>query len=228
MTENNSATLLMSKAEDLRVDEPVLWAITRSRGRLDKIGILSGQGPRATRTAIAKYLSENLIHESTEHPNVYLLSPHHHRYQELNKLRQFYELIELKWLDELEVRPDKGQVSPQVERKWRELHPDIASKIQRFDETLTVKQAQFLVLCSALGTTFRPLDAAKAMGFTQAGYTKGSLNSLEGKGFVEEIQPRPSTWKLTDAGVEQANAARAKGIKPRMREKLTEDVVQDL
>lgn len=223
-----TATVLMSKAEDLRVDEPVLWAIVRSRGRLDKIGILSGQGPKATREAIAKYLSQNLIHESTEHPNVYILSPHHHRYQDLNKLRQFYELIELKWLDDLEVRPEKGQVSPTVEKKWRELHPEQASKIQRFDETLTMKQAQFLVLLSNLGPTFRPLDAAKAQGFTQAGYTKGSLESLANKGFVEETQPRPSTWQLTDAGVEQAQAARDKGIKPRMKERLPENTVDDL
>lgn len=214
---------LKARLENLRETDPALWAIVRGRGSLAKIGLVAGLSPKDTKERVADLASEGIIYEG-KMPGVYYLNMNSPMFGRLRKLRRLNEIIETKWLEE-GADVNKVDVASSVMQAWKLAHPELAStsRVVRFDEEVTQKQAEVLVTLSGLGPRFRPLDLARAQGYTAAGFSKNTLVSLSKKKFVEEVIERPSTWMLTKAGVEKAEELKRKGVKPAQKDGVTID-----
>lgn len=208
----------------MRIDDPVLWAIVRGRGHRSRIGLLSGQSTKAVDAALEALVRSKRIYSTDASPDVFHLNPNHPETPGHRQLTKLYEAMELKWLGTGSFRPERGVVSAGTWDRWKAENPDAAPKVDRYDEMLTTKQAQFFVTIRALETTFSPMDVARAQGFTRPGYTKNSLGALEDKGLVKEVSPRPSTWRLTPLGVDKLEEVWNAGIRLRKRETVEVDI----
>ena len=216
--------VLYEAGEDLRVDNPVLWAIVRGRGGIARIGILSGQSRRVIEAQVDALMKNGTIYVSDRYATpVYMLNSKGSGYGRLKKIAAFYEALELSWVENtgLDLSKEKGLTSSSTFKKWREKHPEIvqSSRSERYDDTLTMKQAAVLVAVGrawADRSTFKPLELARAQGYSQGGFAKQSLLTLEGKGFVQEAGK--NLFRLTHAGVEKVEELQRAGVKPAHRE----------
>jgi len=226
-----SARELFEGADEIRMDDPVLWAIIRGRSNIGKVVTLSGQSPRQVVERAEVLISMGVIYQNSKiETPAYYLNQRYSRYSEFKQYRALYEAIELKGLEVGDLNPtqEKGLVSSSTMNKWKEANPEKAvrrSQTERFDDTLTMKQAGVLMAIGrtwANGKTFRPLELARAQGYSQGGYAKQNIEVLVSKGFVEKVEG--TSYQITEAGVEKYKAAKAAGVPVAERERVTFDL----
>lgn len=218
------AQKLLEQGENMRIENPVLWAIVRGRGAPARIGILSGQPKRLVEEALTRLTKSGMIYASERFASpVYMLNSKSSAYPGLKRLSLLYEKIELGWAEDsgIDLGKEKGLTSSSVFKQWREKHPEMVNSrgsTERFDDTLTMKQAAVLMavgMAWADRSTFKPLELARAQGYSQGGYAKQSLLTLEGKGYVEQIG---KVFRLTSLGVEKVSELQDAGVKPSRRD----------
>lgn len=219
-----SGAQLYEQAENLRIDDPVLWAIVRGKGHIAKIGIASGQPPKVTEERLRELVKAQIITLNEKLGNVYYLNQENDLVKKnLMRLRKFYEVIEHRWVKLTDINVSKVDISANVYRELKgEAPKQLRGLRERFDEDLTMKQAGIMVLVLEMAgeSTFRPIDVSRAQGYTQAGYTKNTLMALGNKGLMREVKMYPTTWQLTELGVEKALKAQAAGVKPPRKEEV--------
>lgn len=220
-TAHERVQALVEKGETLREDNPVVWAIVRGRSHTAKIGILLGKTPSQLRTMIDREIDARLIMRNPKLPHVLHVHPKSPMKELCAELKSFYEKIELKWLDEYPEMIKTALVSSPAIQVWKTAHPDKVpgTRVARYNEELTEKQAAFLVSLEpwADGKTFYPLQVARAQGYTQAGWTKRTLDTLAGKGFVLMVRASPAAYRLSPRGKEVRDEAIRKGVKAQKR-----------
>jgi hypothetical protein len=222
--------VLLDRGEDLRGENPVLWTIIRGRGTLERIGLLSGQPSSVVKAEVERLIQARIIYASERYAQpVYMLNPKSSGYAQLKKLSLLYLAMELKFVESasIDLRKEKGLVSSAAFKKWCEDHPSESSRgrTERYDDHLTMKQAGVLVAVGmgwADRSTFKPLELARLQGYTQGGYAKQSLLSLESKGFVKSAGEKH--FRLTPAGVDKVRELQDAGIKAARKEQIKLDV----
>lgn len=215
---------LLQAGEDLRAENPVLWAIVRGRGGVGRIGILSGQPKGVVLAELERLKTTGIIYvsERFEQP-VYMLNPKNDGFGYLKRIRALYHAMELRWVEhsEIDLHKEKGLVSSAVFKEWKEAHPQASSSTrgERYDDLLTMKQAGVLVAVGmgwADRSTFKPIELARAQGYTQGGYAKQSLLALESKKLVQAAGDKH--FRLTQLGVEKVRELQNAGIKASRRQ----------
>jgi hypothetical protein len=194
---------IVQRLENLRADEPVLWAITRGATTELRIGLMTGLGPKSVAEALANLQEQGHIKHYMG--KAWLISKQGKQYKALAEAAKLSDLIEARWI---------AEVSPKVLSEIKGVLSSgnqtvIASQVKAEKATrqmaLTDKQQQAWNLISGWledqgrkGGPFTTREAAKAQGYDKAGFTKSQLLALATKGRVKALGGRPEKWILTE------------------------------
>jgi hypothetical protein len=193
----------MQRLENLRADEPVLWAIVRGATTELRIGLMTGLGPKQVTEDLTKLKSEGHIKHYMA--KAWLISKQGEQYEMLAEAAKLADLIEARWIAEVSPRvlsEIKGVLSSGNQTVIAGQVKD-EKKLQKL--ILTDKQQQAWNLIAGWledqgrrGGPFTTREAAKAQGFNKAGYTKSQMLALATKGRVKALGGRPEKWMLTE------------------------------
>lgn len=185
---------LQQVGDNLRADNPTLWAVLRGRGSTIRIAQLLGW----TENRTIRELKDNASLTQNS-KGTWILNRSREQYDLHQAVRRLYQAIDKKFAED---HPDRAEVS-ELSTKARGL----AKKNKRAQESTIPSEVQLkllTVIYKAFGSTsFTPLALSKAQGYTQAGWSKKYLETLARKGFVTQVEDigRSTAWQLTDSGV---------------------------
>lgn len=199
----NKTQQIVRRLENLRSEEPVLWAIVRGATTELRIGLMTGLGPKTVTEDLSRLREQGHIKQYMG--KAWLVSKQGAEYEALTEASKLADLIEARWIAEVSPKvlsEIKGVLSrgnqTVIEGQVR------AEKTTR-SRALTDKQQiawnqikGWLEDQGRQGGPFTTREAAKAQGFNKAGYTKSQMLALVTKGKVQALGGRPEKWVLIE------------------------------
>ncbi|AVR56977.1 helix-turn-helix DNA-binding domain protein [Microbacterium phage Triscuit] len=192
---------LLRRGEDIRNEDPVLWAFLRGRSGTRFIALLIGMPPARVEEAIEEMVQEGVLRRAAN--NIPQLSREYEMFELYSQIKAFYEAFELqvhkKYAD---AKWEKGHFTNAVEKIVAE------GKKAGPSGRPTARQTELghLILAEFDTNPFKSADFAKAQGYkgsTRA--TANYLNAMANKGLLENLGASgrgSQTWQLTKLGVE--------------------------
>lgn len=208
-----NARELYEKGKRFREEQPTLWAILRGRGNPVRLALVTGLSLRETLEDLAELEKQGHVRQSGT--GAYVLDMKGPDAIALTQLKEFYVRLEVKLVQASGVPIQSGMISGKAEKMLAEANPELMgkpasrrAKVREIKPTAVQLKLLKVIWDELRGEPyFRATAVAKAQGYTQAGWTKKYLETLERKGFIEETPApgRGTAWKLTELGVEWAS-----------------------
>lgn len=202
---------LMARLENLRADEPVLWAVVRGLTTEEQIGYLLGYTYKRVQTEL------KILHGSKDilryYGKAWVINKKGPRYDSLAQLSKLARVIEAATINQFgnssadlqELMRDRSLISAEGRALVKAKLGDLKTDRERGTPSLTEKQTQvwgqiqgWLEDQGRGGEPFTTREAAKAQGFDKPGFTKNVLLALVKKERARDLGGRPQKWQLIE------------------------------
>lgn len=192
---------LFNAGENLRSEQPVLWGILRGRGTDFRIALLIGWPEKRVYDELMDLRRAGAIKQNSQ--GTWFLVRGYEHYEEYMRIRALYQMLDQRIADDHPGKVELSELSSKARAEARKTAAKERAKVPT-EVQLKMVTAAFKAFGRA---TFSPLDLARAQGYAKAGWSKSYLETLERKGYVQQMgmRGRSTTWQLTDAGVEWAS-----------------------
>lgn len=198
------AKRLFNAGEHLRAEQPVLWAILRGRGSSYRIALLLGWPERKVLGELQDLAKRKMVAENSK--GTWYLVKGHEEYEQHARIRKLYQAMDIRVVED---HPTSQLVLSELSTTGRLVAKEKAAE-ERTTMAKVPTEVQMKLISVAWKTfgvdSFTALEMAKAQGYTQAGWSKKYIETLERKGFVAlaPMKGRAKAWRLTELGVEWA------------------------
>lgn len=199
----NKAQQIAQRLENLRSEEPVLWAIVRGATTDLRIGLMTGLGPKTVAEDLAKLKEQG--HVKQYMGKAWLIDKRGEQYEALAEAAKLADLIEGRWIEGVspkvlsEIKGVLSRGNQAVIETQVKAEKSTRSAILTDKQQIAWNQIKgWLEDQGRQGGPFTTREAAKAQGYNKAGFTKSQLLALATKKRVEALGGRPEKWRLLE------------------------------
>lgn len=216
MTNSSNASLsvadIIDRANDLRADRPIIWAILRGRGGDLRIAQLTGMTLKQVQTDAAVEQKQGAIKRTQN--NTWSLDPKYSAYPVYLKVRKYYQLVDMKLVEAHPFDVELSELCSTARQRARELRADTEARPEK-SKAAQPTETQGILLRAIVkaglpgkggAEHFSAMEIAKAQGRANVGWTNKYMETLARRGFAEDVRIGARRyWKLTALGLEWAN-----------------------